>query len=148
MPRNAIIPYNPRLKPLARELRKNGTLAEVLLWREIKGKTLGCEFHRQTPIGEYIVDFYCHELRLAIEIDGSSHESPTVHQNDLERQARLESLGVSFLRVADEDVKRHLGGVVESICTWIEDNASAESGRSLPSENIPLDPPSKGDLLR
>ena len=111
---------------LAREVRKNGSLAEVLLWREIKGKMLGCEFHRQTPIDDYIVDFYCHELRLAIEVDGGSHESPDVYGKDLKRQARLESLGVSFLRFGDKDVKQHLGEVVESIRIWIEDNASAE----------------------
>ena len=126
MTRNSILRYNPRLKELVRELRKNGTLAEVFLWREIRGKTLGYEFHRQTPIDEYIVDFYCHELQLAIEVDGDSHELPDVYEEDLKRQTRLESLGVSFLRFADEDVKRHLGEVVESIRIWIEDNASAE----------------------
>jgi very-short-patch-repair endonuclease len=54
-------------------LRKNGTLSEVLLWKKIKGKALGVEFHRQVPLLEHIVDFYCHELGLAIEIDGASH---------------------------------------------------------------------------
>ena len=126
MPRNPILAYNPRLKRLARELRKNGTLAEVLLRREIKGKMLCYEFHRQTPIDEFIVDFYCHELRLAIEIDGSSHEAPEAYQRDLKRQARLESLGVSFLRFADQDVKQNLNEVVETIRYWIENNAPAE----------------------
>ena len=71
--RTKIIPYNPKLKPLARKLRKNSTLSEILLWKQIKGKKLGCEFHRQVPINNYIVDFYCHELNLVIEIDGDSH---------------------------------------------------------------------------
>jgi len=60
--KNKIIPYNPKLKELARELRKNSTLSEVLLWLKIKAKVMGVEFHRQVPIGNFIVDFYCHEL--------------------------------------------------------------------------------------
>jgi very-short-patch-repair endonuclease len=74
MTSNKIIPYNRGLKELARQLRKNSTLSEVLLWNNIKNKTLGYEFHRQVPIGEYIVDFFCHELLLAVEIDGSTHD--------------------------------------------------------------------------
>ena len=72
--RNKIIPYNPKLKLLARELRKNSTLSEVLLWQNIKQRGYGVQFHRQVPMLDYIVDFYCHEIGLAIEIDGSSHE--------------------------------------------------------------------------
>ncbi|NIX59063.1 MAG: DUF559 domain-containing protein, partial [candidate division Zixibacteria bacterium] len=64
MPRNIIIPYNPQLKDRARELRKNPTVAEKILWREIRRKQLGYEFHRQVPINQFIVDFYCHELFL------------------------------------------------------------------------------------
>lgn len=60
--RNKIIPYNPKLKEYARYLRKNSTISEVLLWKKIKNKSLGIEFHRQVPILEFIVDFYCHEL--------------------------------------------------------------------------------------
>ena len=69
-----IVHYNPRLKKLARQLRRNSTLGEVLLWNELKRKQMmGYDFHRQKPIGEYIVDFYCPRLRLVIEIDGDSH---------------------------------------------------------------------------
>ena len=120
MPRNKIIPYNPKLKPIARELRKNSTLSEVLLWKEIKGKKLGYEFHRQVPIDQYIVDFFCHELMLAIEIDGSSHDSEEVQVKDLDRQSEMEGFGVSFLRFDDLDVKRNLKEVVRSIEEWIE----------------------------
>jgi very-short-patch-repair endonuclease len=73
MPRNTIIPYSPKLKQFARDLRNNSTLSEVLLWRQINGLALRYELHRQVPIDEFIVDFYCHELMLAIEIDGNSH---------------------------------------------------------------------------
>ena len=113
--RNKIIPYNPKLKELARKLRKQGILSEVLLWNEIKKKILGVEFHRQVPIDNYIVDFYCHEIFLAIEIDGSSHETPEVKINDEKRQRRLESLGVRFIRFEDVDVKQNIHLVLEGL---------------------------------
>lgn len=63
MPRNKIIPYNPVLRDLARNLPKESTLSEILLWKEIKTKQiLGYQFHRQVPIDNYIVDFFYHEL--------------------------------------------------------------------------------------
>ena len=110
--KNKIIPYNPELKELARKLRKQGILSEVILWKKIKGKSFGVEFHRQVPIDEYIVDFYCHELLLAIEIDGSSHDIEEISMNDKKRQERLESLGVNFIRFLDKDVKRNLNDVL------------------------------------
>jgi very-short-patch-repair endonuclease len=96
MTRNKLIYYNPELKEKARHLRNESTFSEILLWLKIKGKTFGYEFHRQVPLDEYIVDFYCHELSLAIEIDGSSHDNK--YDYDLKRQRRLESLGVRFIR--------------------------------------------------
>ncbi|MBT8185627.1 MAG: DUF559 domain-containing protein, partial [Eudoraea sp.] len=68
-----IIPYNPCLVALAKKLRNNMTLGEIALWREIKGKKLGVRFSRQIPIDQFIVDFYCKDLKLAIEVDGSFH---------------------------------------------------------------------------
>ena len=121
--RRKIIPYNPKLKSLARALRKNMTLGEVLLWQELKGKkVLGYDFDRQRPIDNYIVDFYCKELQLAIEIDGYSHSYAHVIQNDKRRQKRLESLGVKFLRFDDMDVKTNLSVVIEEIEDWIGRN--------------------------
>jgi len=74
MNKRKLIPYNPKLKQLARKLRNKSTKSEVLLWNYLKGKQIkGFDFHRQKPIGNYIVDFYCSELLLAIEIDGESH---------------------------------------------------------------------------
>ncbi|MDQ1256442.1 MAG: hypothetical protein QG656_1038 [Candidatus Hydrogenedentes bacterium] len=117
---NRIIPYNPRLKAKARELRKTGTLSEKLLWLQLKGSKTGVEFHRQTPIDEFIVDFFCHERMLAIEIDGNTHDNDAVYEADLRRQRRLESLGVMFLRFRDEEVKRNLEGVVETIRVYVQ----------------------------
>ena len=121
MPKNPIIPYKPKLKERARELRKNPTLAEKRLWKRIRGKQLGVEIHRQVPVDRFIIDFYCHELLLAIEVDGTSHDSDDVMVKDAERQATIENLGVSFLRFQDEDVLNNLDGVVEEIRKYIEE---------------------------
>ena len=117
---NKIIPYNPALKNLARKLRKESTLSEVLLWQKIKGKSLGVEFHRQVPIDAYIVDFYSHELMMAIEIDGNSHEIETVYENDIVRQERLENLGVRFIRFNDNDVKKDMANVIRALEGFVE----------------------------
>ena len=115
-----IIPYNPKLKKRASELRKNMTLAEVLLWKQIKQrKMLGYDFARQRPMDEYIVDFFCKDLSLAIEVDGSSHAFKG--EKDDTRQARLESLGVRFLRFWDYDVKNDMQTVLRMIREWIVD---------------------------
>ena len=115
-----IYPYNPKLKELARQLRNNATLAEVLLWQQLKNKQmLGYDFHRQKPILNYIVDFFCHELALAIEIDGISHDSELAIIKDQQRQTDIESLNINFLRFSDEDVKKNLEGVLITIHSWI-----------------------------
>ena len=114
------IPYDPALKPLARELRKQGTMGEALLWRQLSRRALGCEFHRQVPLDAFIVDFYCHELKLAVEIDGSTHDHPASGDGDVERQARLESLGVRFLRFTESEVRRDAVRVAEQIKAWID----------------------------
>jgi very-short-patch-repair endonuclease len=118
--RRNIIPYNPKLKDLARKLRKNMTLAEVLLWNALKHRQmLGYDFDRQRPLDAYIVDFYCKDLTLAVEIDGGSHDFPEVHTRDKSRQQRLERLGVRFLRFTNEQVQRDLEAVLQTIEAWI-----------------------------
>jgi very-short-patch-repair endonuclease len=120
--RREIIDYERYLKELARKLRQNMTLGEVLLWQRLKRKQMrGYDFDRQRPIDRYIVDFYCKDLKLAIEIDGSSHDGEEAKFNDEIRQERLESLGVRFLRFTDADVKRNMEMVVDSIELWIDD---------------------------
>lgn len=140
------LPYNPRLKLLARELRNHSTLSEVLLWSQLKaGQRHGHDFHRQKPIDEYIVDFFAPELMLAVEIDGDSHDLKG--EADEIRQARLESLGVRFLRFDDSAVKSSLDQVVLAIDRWIEAHAN-ESGAAYspvsphPALRAPL---SRGD---
>ena len=120
MVQNKLIPYNPKLKQLARELRKNSTLSEVLLWKELKNRALGIQFHRQVLLDEFIVDFYCHEVMLVIEIDGRSHDGERAYKADVKRQSKLEALGVHFLRFNDIDVKRDMSNVLRGIEGWLE----------------------------
>ena len=97
--KRTIIPYNPKLKELARKLRKTMTFSEVKVWNELKnGQLMGYDFDRQRPIGNYIVDFYCKDLLLALEIDGITHQDEKVMFKDGKRQKELEMLGVTFLR--------------------------------------------------
>ncbi len=117
--KNKIITYNPSLKLLARDLRNSSTLSEVLLWQKIKGKSFGVEFHRQVPLDEFIVDFYCHELMLAIEIDVNSHDNK--YDYDISRQSILEDNGVSFIRFNDLDVKKYMNNVLRALEQKIED---------------------------
>jgi very-short-patch-repair endonuclease len=111
--------YNPALKEKARELRNNSTLSEVLLWKELKKEKInGYDFHRQKPIDNYIVDFFCFKLMLAIEVDGESHIGKEGY--DRYRQEKLESFGIRFLRFDDMLVKRDIQSVVNTIRDWIE----------------------------
>jgi very-short-patch-repair endonuclease len=113
------IRFNPRLKELARHLRKNSTLAEVLLWNVLKRRNVkGYRFNRQKPIDEFIVDFYCHELKVVIEIDGVTHDWNV--KKDMMRQKKLETLGITVLRFLDSDVRDNMEGVLLSIGEWID----------------------------
>ncbi len=127
MPETRILPHNPMLKSLARQLRTHSTLSEVLLWQQLRGKRmLGYDFDRQKPIDEYIVDFFCKDLSLAIEIDGESHRDR--YHPDSQRQVRIEELGVCFLRFPDRMVKQDMGTVLRCIQNWIEQHASGKKG--------------------
>ncbi len=108
------LPYTPKLKPLARELRKAHNLSEMRFWNRIKRKQfLGFDFDRQRIIGNYIVDFYCHSQSIVIEIDGQSH-----HNNgtkDLERDSYLSSLGLTVIRISVYDIIHHLDDVMKRL---------------------------------
>ena len=98
------LPYNPKLKTLAKEKRKEGILSEVLFWKQVRAKQFHkIDFDRQRIIGNYIVDFYVKALGLIVEIDGSSHDNKIEY--DAIRQAYLESLGLKMFRASDMDVK-------------------------------------------
>ena len=119
--RRKIIWYNPQLKKKARELRNNSTTSEIKLWMFLKNKQmLSYDFHRQKPLDEYVVDFFCNELMLAIEIDGLSHHNS--EEYDTERQRKLETLGIRFLRFEDDEVFYNIEKVLKTIEEWINKN--------------------------
>ena len=96
------------------------TFSEVLLWNQLKqGKIQGYDFHRQKPIDNYIVDFFCPKLNLIIEIDGESHQFKG--EDDGLRQRKLESLRFNFLRFKDIDVKHNMVDVLDGIKNWIKE---------------------------
>jgi very-short-patch-repair endonuclease len=115
-----IIPYNPVLKERAKQLRQNMTFSEVKLWNEIKnGQLMGYDFDRQRPVSYYIVDFYCKDLQLALEVDGITHHDEKVIQKDQIRQEELEAMGISFLRFDAMLVINKVEAVVREIREWI-----------------------------
>ncbi len=119
--RRKIIPYNPKLKEYARKLRKNSTFTEIMLWNYLKGKQMkGYDFDRQRPIDNYIVDFYCKDLQLAIEVDGESHYGN--EKADKKREKKLNSLGVTLLRFDDMEIVYELDEVLKKIEQWIYKN--------------------------
>ena len=119
------ITYNPYLKEKARELRNNSTLGEILLWKKLKGKQCyGFDFHRQKPILNYIVDFYCYKLKLIIEIDGYSHQFKT--EEDKERDLNLLEVGFTVLRFEEAEIRHNLDLVLQSLSIFIENKMEQE----------------------
>jgi len=114
------IPYNKNLVEKARENRKNPTPAEKKMWYEILSRHTfeRLKFTRQKPLDRYIVDFYCSELMLAIEIDGDSHAEQTDY--DRIRTERLGRYGIRVIRYTNIDVMRNLEGVYEDLHQKVE----------------------------
>ena len=125
MKRRKIIPYKHYLKAYATRLRNNSTKSEILLWSKLKRKQMfGYDFHRQKPIDKYILDFFCHELNLGIELDGYSHELIEVFEKDLVKTKRLKELGISVLRFSDRQVFKGMDNVIRTIEFFIEEHES------------------------
>ena len=111
-----MLPYNKNLKQYSRQLRNNMTDAERHLWAKIRMKQLkGCQFYRQKPIGDYIVDFFCPRAKLVIEVDGSQHFSDEMTEYDRIRNECLSSLGLRVLRFTNTDVLKNITGVIDRI---------------------------------
>lgn len=105
------LPYNPALRARAKALRKAGILHEVLFWNQIKsGKLNGLDFDRQKIIGSYIVDFYCAEKNVVIELDGLSHDGKEDY--DKQRDDFLISLGLIVIHIGVADVLNNMEGVL------------------------------------
>ena len=120
MPKRKIIPYNPKLKDLARQLKNNSTKAEIYLWQKLKNKQMcGYDFHRQKPIDNYILDFFCHELMLGIEVDGYSHELLKIQTKDSIKEQRMHELGIDLLRFSNYQVTTDMENVLGAIEWYI-----------------------------
>jgi len=131
------IPFNPKLKERATQLRNNATPAEKKLWDEVlsQDRFEGLRFLRQKPIDNFIVDFYCSKLLLVIELDGESHDETQEYDED--RTAKLAEFGIRVIRYANDEVLKNIDGVYEDLLKKVE-----ERGKEL--EEIPLAPFEKG----
>jgi very-short-patch-repair endonuclease/dTDP-glucose pyrophosphorylase len=116
----------------AEELRKFCTWEEEEIWNHLSGNSLGVKFRRQHPLLFYIADFYCHKLKLVIEIDGGIHNKTDVKVNDKQRQKEIEELGISVMRFTNSQVKNNPEIILEQI------NKKIEELKSIKSQSSPL----------
>ncbi len=115
----------------ARALRKNMTEAERALWQRLRAKQLGVRFRRQHPVGPYVLDFYCYQARLAVEVDGGQHDRPLQRAHDAARTRFLERQGIRVLRFWNHEVLHNMEGVLEAIVAALQERL----------EGAPLTPP-------
>lgn len=120
-------PYNKNLHKYAsgkifenaKALRQSSTEAEEKLWRELRNRKLnGLKFRRQHPIDKWIVDFYCHEKKLVIELDGSVHNEKEIAEYDAGREKDLKELGMNVIRFRNEEVMTNVESVLKSIAEF------------------------------
>jgi cyclase len=117
MSRHLFLSAGPEIFENAKTLRYNMTKAETILWGYLKSNQLGVRFRRQHPLGIYIADFYCHQHKLIIELDGSIHQLPEIAANDFVRQQNLEADGMKFLRFTNNEIFNQLEKVLTTIQT-------------------------------
>ena len=122
---------NPKLLPLKRRLRSNQTRAEQLLWAKLRSNQIhGLKFRLQHGIESYIVDFFCPERNLAIEVDGDVHAGKQQQIKDAERERYLRSLGLGIVRYTNDEVLNNLDGVLEDFYSHVSE-VSTSPGPSL-----------------
>jgi very-short-patch-repair endonuclease len=125
----------PKLFGYVRVMRKNPTDAERILWTELKKlKSDGIIFRRQHPIDIFIADFYCHSLKVIIEVDGEIHETIDAMEYDLGRSVELDKYNITVLRFCNDEVISSIDSVLEKIKQYIYKNPSP----SLPGEGVPM----------
>jgi very-short-patch-repair endonuclease len=108
-----------QLKPLAREKRHEPTPAEDFLWQHIRGRQVAsAKFRRQHTIGRFIVDFFCVQAKLVIEVDGEIHQY--TQEEDAIRQEFIEAHGFTVLRFTNDEVLKHIGTVIQTISTYLK----------------------------
>jgi len=112
---------SPQTKARAAELRKNMTDPEKYLWRYLQKRQMkGLKFRRQHPANIFILDFYCHECKLAIEVDGGIHNSESQKEWDENRTFELNEFGIKVLRFTNDEVWNHMKDVLNQIEREIE----------------------------
>jgi len=116
----------------ARALRRNMTLPEGLLWRELRQRPGGFKFRRQHPFGRCIVDFYCPAVHLVIEVDGASHEMGSQPDRDDRRDEWLRDQGLEVLRIRAVDVMKELDSVVAAIVWAVQNLPLHHAGHGSP----------------
>jgi very-short-patch-repair endonuclease len=104
---------------VARKLRKEMSLPEVALWQRLRGGRVGPKFRRQHPVGPYVVDFYCREAALIVEVDGKAHDNPLRAARDDARHAFLKENGFRVIHVAAADILRDADSVAASIAALV-----------------------------
>ena len=107
--------HDPGTVERARKLRRAMSLPEALLWKHLRGKPLGVKFRNQHPCGAFVADFYCHQARTIIEVDGISHDMGDQPEFDRQRDHMMEASGLKVIRIPASDVLRDPVAVAESI---------------------------------
>ncbi|MBI5824501.1 MAG: endonuclease domain-containing protein [Chloroflexi bacterium] len=111
---------HPTIRQFARELRQPQTPAEATLWQHLRNRNLQYKFRRQHPIDFFIIDFYCAEAKLLIEIDGASHLEKEQQEYDQARTEYLEALEYKVIRFTNDDVRHNIHAVVTAILEEVE----------------------------
>ncbi|GGE02003.1 endonuclease domain-containing protein [Planktosalinus lacus] len=124
----------PKVYRIAAKLRESMTEPEMKLWEYLKTKPLGYKFRRQHPIAGYVLDFYCHKLRLSIEVDGGYHLNKEQKEKDIERTAYLKSAGITEYRLTNENIINQFDKSIEFINSKLR--AGIRLGRTGASEEI------------
>lgn len=106
---------SPKIFERAKQLRANCTPAEEEMWKRLRESQLGLKFRRQHPLANYIADFYCHQAKLVVEIDGSIHKLQHIKEYDEGRTYVMEQLGIKVLRFSNEDVFFEIDMVLKRI---------------------------------
>lgn len=117
-----------RMKERRKWLRKKPTEFEEMLWKELKNKRLGFKFKRQYSLGNFVVDFFCKEQKVAVELEGEIHQRKDVKKYDDYRFKYFQALGVKTVRVKNEQVTESLGEVLDTIRLNLTPSPSPDSG--------------------
>jgi len=119
---------------LARTLRRDSTWAERVLWKHLRDRGVGgAKFRRQFGVGPYILDFYCAEAMLAVELDGDVHGQPQQERHDRRRDEFVADLGIKVLRFWNEEVRANLDGVLEEILRAVQRRTTTPHLNPLPA---------------